>query len=128
MTLQELLDKIEKDLYLMDMPVDEVEITLRPYSKTYYGRYYTDGRLYLYPFKDKKGGYLPYSQIILTAIHEMCHHIQHSDPRFVRYKGIMHNADFWCMYHYYVNLAEDLGILERKEDDRCQSLKEPLIC
>lgn len=114
MSSQELSHKLLFDLSKIGLPVDEVEIYLRPYSKTYYGRYFpTDDKgvkpkLYLYPFANTKGEFMDYSELLDTAIHEMCHHKQHTDSSFVRVKGVMHDSQFWKMYNYYIDKAKNL--------------------
>ena len=39
MSQEELYHKLLTDLKTLNLPIDEVDIVLRPYSKTYYGRY-----------------------------------------------------------------------------------------
>lgn len=72
-------------------------LDVKNFSETCYGRYYPAKkrvRVYYACHKD-------YAQLVDTAIHEVCHHIQHSDKDFVRVKGVMHNEQFWTLYNHY---------------------------
>ena len=114
MSKEELYHRLMIDLETIKMPINEVEISIRPYSKTYYGRYFTSGKIYLYPYKSKSGTLFTYEDIFSTAVHEMCHHIQHQDPTFKRVKGVMHDPKFWCLYNHFIDRADRLNII-RKE-------------
>lgn len=116
----ELKHRLYNDLKLIGLPVHEVSLGIRPFSKTYYGNYYPvygeEGkmpRVYVYPWKDKqrKESYA-YSFILDTAIHEMVHHLQHTDPNWVRYEGVMHDEQFWKLYNYYIFRAKILEVIE----------------
>lgn len=116
MSERELYYKLLGDLNMLSLPVEDVEIKFRPYSKTYYGRYFpSKQQIFLYPYRDKKGNFLEYDKILETVIHEFIHHLQHSDPTFKRRKGVMHNTDFWRKYNHYVNLANSYNMLEAKK-------------
>jgi hypothetical protein len=122
MNEEELKNRLMYDLSLINMPVSEVDIYLRPYSKTYYGRYfpvYDDNKdkpkIYLYPYKNRRGEFLDYEQILTTGIHEMCHHIQYMDKNFVRNKGVMHDSNFWRLYNHYVARAENFNLIGGEE-------------
>lgn len=114
---EKLLHRLLSDSRKIRLPVNEVEIYLRPYSKTYYGRYFPvyseedTPKIYLYPY-EKGGNFMPYSEILEILVHEMCHHIQYSDPNFKRIKGVMHDSKFWKLYNHYLNRAERKGIIE----------------
>lgn len=111
MTEEELYHKLLSDMKRLNLPVYEVEIFFRPYSKTYYGRYFPSReedikpKLYLYPYKNNRGKFLSYDVILWTAIHETVHHIQYSDKSFRRKRGIMHDAQFWKLNNHYINRA-----------------------
>lgn len=124
MTLDELHYKVIEDLFILGLPVDEVVIKLRPYSKTYYGRYFPDRQeIYLYPFLNKSGDFMSYDLIIKGGIHEMCHHIQHTNPVYRRNKGVMHDPQFWSLYNHYIDRALKLGVLSKEEVSfRCQEV------
>ena len=112
----ELYQRIMFNLVEMGMPIDEVTIELRPYSVTYYGRYFPNTKkIYVYPYENKEGDFMSYSDILCTIIHEMVHHIQHQDPNFKRQKGVMHNPQFWQLYNHFLDRAIDLNILKREE-------------
>lgn len=117
MTLGELKHRLILDMKSLNLPVEEVDLDLRPYSKTYYGNYFPteDGnnipRIWLYPYSNKNGDLLPYSDILETGIHEMCHHLQYTDPNFHRLKGVMHNPQFWKLYNHYINRAKKYSLL-----------------
>lgn len=111
--IEELKEKLLSDLSQINLPVDEVDISLRPYSKTYYGRYYpvinekrARPKIYIYPYENRKGDLLSYEQILKTAIHEFCHHIQYFSGTYVRKRGVMHDPQFWKLYLHYTCRAE----------------------
>ena len=94
----------------------EVSLILRPYSKTYYGRYFPDSsRIFIYPYNDEDGNFMSFTSILCTTIHEMVHHIQHQDPNFKRQKGIMHDPKFWELYNHFLDRAVSKSILVREE-------------
>lgn len=113
MSQEELKTRLLSDLSHINMPVDEVSLVIRPYSKTYYGRYfpvYDDKRvkpkIYLYPYENTEEDLLSYDIILQTAIHEFCHHIQYASGSFVRNKGVMHDTQFWKLYNHYEERAK----------------------
>lgn len=114
MSLDELRHRLLTDLRSLSLPVDEVEIFIRPYSKTYYGRYFptyngdeVPPKIYIYPFEEN-GEFMPYNKILETVVHEFCHHIQYSQGH-ERVKGVMHDTQFWQLYNYYMSRAKKLG-------------------
>lgn len=116
---QELIDKLGRDLKLVGLPVEEVEIRLaKRYSKTYYGMYYPATEKYpthmrLYPYRVKGSNLMyPYEKILGTAIHEMCHHLQYSAPDFAPKKGVVHNEEFWKLYNDYILVAKAVGVMK----------------
>lgn len=113
MTQEELKEQLLTDLSKISLPIDEVDLYIRPFSKTYYGRYfpvYDEKRLrpkiYIYPYENTKGDLMSYDYIVETAIHELCHHIQYTSGSFVRNKGVMHNTQFWKLYNHYIDRAK----------------------
>ena len=119
LNLEELYQKLIKDLKCLNLPVEEVTIKLRPYSETYYGRYFPDKqRLFIYPFKNREGTIMSYTMILCTTIHEMVHHIQHQDPTFKRKKGVMHDPQFWKLYNHFIDRAVKLNIVTSEEVER----------
>lgn len=115
----ELQTKLLSDLSVLGLPVDEVDLLIRPYSKNYYGRYfpvYNDQeakpRVFIYPYIDENNeNLMNYEEILDTSVHEFCHHKQYTDPSFVRLKGVMHNPQFWRLYNHYMNRARKYGML-----------------
>lgn len=112
MTQEELKTKLLSDLSQINLPVDEVNLFIRPFSKTFYGRYfpvYDDNeikpKIYIYPYENKRGDLMHYDSILETAIHEFCHHIQYTSGCFKRIKGVMHNPQFWKLYNLYRDRA-----------------------
>lgn len=119
MTREELLKtRLIFDLAHIGMPIDEVDLVLRPFSKTYYGRYfpvYDDKKvrpkIHIYPYANKEGEIMKYDSILETAIHELCHHIQYTSGSFVRNRGVMHDPQFWKLYNHYVNKATKYSLI-----------------
>lgn len=95
---------------------NEVIIVLRPYSKTYFGRFVPkSNKIFIYVYKDiDMSCRYSYTKLLCTAIHEAVHAKQHNDVSFVRVLGIMHNEEFFRLYKYYINKAKSLGILKEE--------------
>lgn len=114
-----------KDLSLLNFPevMDKATLMIKPYSKSFYGRYFLkDNRIvvYLYRDKDKPTPY-NYKELFKTLIHECCHHIQYTGENYIRRKGIMHDSDFWRLYNHYIDEAIEKGIL--KDGHRIQGVR-----
>ena len=116
-----LVHELKRDLESLGLSTTDVDITIaKKFSKTYYGLYYpvTEDRkalIRLYPYMTSNNDIMyPYSHILDTAIHEMCHHLQYSDDNYVRVKGVVHNQEFWDLYNYYIAIAMEKGYLEVK--------------
>lgn len=110
-SLESLKKRLFSDIVSLGFPLEEVSVYFRPFSKTFYGRYFIeDKKIFIYPYKNKKGEFLEYSHILGTFIHEFCHHMQFQDSSYKRKRGVMHNADFWRMYNSYKKKAKSLGI------------------
>lgn len=117
---EELMTRLLSDLTVLGLPVYEVKLILRPYSKTYFGRYYPTAdeekqkaRVAIYPY-EVTGDFMDYSSIISTGIHELCHHLQYTSGSFVRKKGVMHDTHFWKLYNHYMIKAYRLGIVQKR--------------
>lgn len=113
MSQEELRTRLLSDLSQLNLPIDEVDLFIRPFSKTYYGRYfpvYNDDQLkpkiYVYPYENSGGDLMSYEKILDTSIHELCHHIQYTNDSFVRIKGVMHDSQFWKLYNHYMERAK----------------------
>lgn len=118
MNQEELKARLLSDLSLLNLPVDEVDLSIRPFSKTYYGRYfpvYDDKqirpKIYIYPYENTKEDLMSYDQILGTSIHEFCHHIQYASGSFVRNKGVMHDTQFWKLYNHYIERAKKYQLI-----------------
>ena len=118
MSQEELQTQLLSDLSLLNLPIDEVDWSIRPFSKTLYGRYFPvhndskmNPRIFIYPYENKKGELLSYEKIIDTAIHEMCHHIQYTSGSFVRKVGVMHDTQFWKLYNHYIERAKKYQLI-----------------
>lgn len=130
MTKEELYTRLLSDLQQINLPVSEVDLFFRPYSKTYYGRYfpvYDDKthkpKIYLYPYENTKGDFMSYGEIMKSAVHEFCHHIQYTDSCFVRNRGVMHDTQFWKLYNHYLERAVNYKMIG---GDSVEEDKEPV--
>lgn len=119
MSEEELETRLLFNLSQINLPVYEVDVHLRPFSKTYYGRYFpvyddkkVKPKIYIYPYENTKGDFMDYSKILETAIHEFCHHIQYTSGSFVRNKGVMHDTQFWKLYNHYRERAKKFNLIE----------------
>ena len=106
--MQELETQLRKDLSKIGLNVD-FNLSLRPYSKSYYGRYdVSKSTIILYVQKTHKGEMYSYEDLLLTTIHEAIHCKQWHDPNFKRLKGVMHDIEFKRLYTMYSNRARAL--------------------
>lgn len=115
MSEEKLYNKLLSDLKLLGFDIAGFKLNLRPYSKSYYGRYHIQNKtilLYIYSNKNKEH-MIPYSQLFKTLIHEMVHHVQWSNPKYVRIKGVMHNDEFYKLYNQYIVRYNKLKIKQR---------------
>ena len=110
--MQELYHRLLKDMRAVGIPTT-FTFELKPYSKTYYGRYDPNSnKVVVYVYEDKScSKMLSYEEILLTSIHEAVHSIQWNDKSFVRRKGVMHNADFFRLYNSYADKAKSILLL-----------------
>lgn len=115
MDVLDLQHRLLFDLRRLNLPVDEVDVLFRPYSKTYYGRYFPvcnkkdRPKIHVYPFENTKGDLMTYDVVLKTTVHEFCHHIQYSNGH-TRVKGVMHDTQFWQLYNHYMKRAQDLRL------------------
>ena len=91
------------DLKNIGISISNEELEIKPYSSSCYGRYNVNkGKIIVYMYSDKECTTpYPYAELMETTIHEAVHYIQHHDPNFVRFKGVMHNAEFYHLYNEY---------------------------
>lgn len=118
MTQEELKTRLLSDLSIINLPVDEVDIHIRPFSKSFYGRYFpvydekrVRPKIHVYPYENVDNDLMKYDTILETAIHEFCHHIQYTNNSFVRNKGVMHDSHFWKLYNHYIERAKRLQLI-----------------
>lgn len=118
MSQDELKTRLLSDLSQISLPVYEVDLYIRPFSKTFYGRYFpvhnekqVKPKIYIYPYENEKEELMTYDKILETSIHEFCHHVQYTSGSYVRNKGIMHDTQFWKLYNHYMNRAKKYQLL-----------------
>lgn len=118
MSQEELKTRLLSDLAQINLPVDEVDLFIRPFSKTYYGRYFpvydenkTRPKIYVYPYENTEEDLMSYDLILETSIHEFCHHIQYTSGCFVRNKGVMHDTQFWKLFNHYIERARKYQLI-----------------
>lgn len=122
--MRELTHRLQQDIRAIGITVD-FDLELKPYSKTYFGRYDPNiNKITLYVYEDKKcTKEVPYKELLLTAVHEAVHCIQWSNKSFVRRKGVMHDAEFYRLLGMYTRRVEHL--MCGKEKDCAEFLKTP---
>lgn len=100
--MEELHDRLISDLKLLGVKLD-FTLKLRPYSKRCYGRYNPNNNtIFIYVYEDKDCNHMyPYRKLLDILLHEFTHYVQHKDPDFVRYKGVMHDSQFVSLFNYY---------------------------
>lgn len=118
MSQEELKTRLLSDLSHINLPIDEVDLFIRPFSKTFYGRYFPvydekqiKPKIHIYPYENEDNDLMNYDKILETTIHEFCHHIQYTSGSFVRSKGVMHNTQFWKLYNHYTERAKKYQLL-----------------
>lgn len=116
--------RVLKDLKLLGLSPHKLKYDLhfKNYSSCYFGKYVRPRnedflpKIFIYLYKDSNNTELySYKDIISTVIHEVCHHIQWSNPDFVRVKGVMHNKEFWDLWNSYMNKYYELTNEEKGE-------------
>jgi hypothetical protein len=110
--VQELYHRLLRDMKALGIPTN-FTFELKPYSKTYFGRYDPNlNKVTVYVYEDKScTKMMSYEEILLTSIHEAVHSIQWQDKSFVRRKGVMHDADFYRLYNMYSDRAKSILLL-----------------
>lgn len=104
--MQDLEMRLRKDLSEIGLDVN-FTLSLRPYSKSYFGRYdILSNTIILYVQENRKGDMYSYEDLLLTTIHEAIHCVQWNDPEFKRVKGVMHNPEFKKLYSLYSDKAK----------------------
>lgn len=120
--MQELYTRLKAEVEEIGIEQD-YELVLKRYSKSFFGRYDTSSkRVILYVFEDKECTRMfSFEKLLCTLIHELIHCIQWNDPDYVRYKGVMHDAEFHKLYHYYSRLARARLLLKEMKTNRTLS-------
>ena len=104
--MQELEMRLRNDLSKIGLDV-KFTLSIRPYSKSYFGRYdVASNTVILYVQKIRGGDMYSYEELLLTTIHEAIHCLQWCDPKFKRIKGVMHDLEFKRLYSLYSNRAK----------------------
>lgn len=104
--MQELEMRLRNDLSKIGLDV-EFTLSLRPYSKSYFGRYDVNtSTVIVYVQKTPDGDMYSYEDILLTTVHEAIHCKQWHDPKYKRVKGVMHDIEFKRLYSLYSNRAK----------------------
>jgi NADPH-dependent 7-cyano-7-deazaguanine reductase QueF-like protein len=113
--MKSLEKRLKKDLSKLNIDYKSFSLVLKGYSKTYWGHYSPISKtitLFVYVTKTKYRR--SYDHILASLIHEVVHHLQYCDPSFTRYKGVMHNEDFWQRYESLMNKAHELKIVREE--------------
>lgn len=110
-----LKERLLSDLRTLDIDTKGFELSLRPFSKSYYGRYDPKTKtIIVYAYSDKGLTNLyPYGQLFETLVHEVVHHLQWVNPEYVRVKGIMHNEEFYKMYNKFIRVYKRKLVFKR---------------
>lgn len=104
--MQELEMRLRNDLSKIGLDV-EFTLSLRPYSKSYFGRYdISTSTIIVYVQKTPNGEMYSYEELLLTTIHEAIHCKQWHDPNYKRVRGVMHDLEFKRLYALYSNRAK----------------------
>lgn len=121
--MQELEKQLREDLSKIGLNV-EFNLLLKPYSKTYFGRYdVKSSTIILYVNETPKGKRYPYLDLLLTVVHEAIHCLQWHDPKFKRVRGVMHDVEFKKLYEKYSSRAKARVLFKearRSYDSFCQ--------
>ena len=91
----------------------DFELVIRPYSKTMYGYYdHKNNRIVIYAYKDPEHHILyPVQDLLDTLLHEISHYIQYRRPGFMRFKGVMHDSEFYGILN---DLRRRVNSIDRK--------------
>lgn len=121
--MQELYYRLLTDLRKVGITVS-FDLVLRPYSKTYYGRYDPNtNRVILYVYEDKERTQVTkYEELLMTLIHEAVHCLQWHDESFVRRKGVMHDAEFHRLFNMYKDKAKSILLMREIRHGKVHSV------
>ena len=117
--VRELHHRLLSDLRKVGITVS-FDLELKPYSKTYYGRYDPNtNKVTLYVYEDKEcSKMIQYEDLLQTLVHESIHCLQWSSKSFVRRKGVMHDAEFFRLFNKYSDRAKSILLLQEVRNDR----------
>ena len=117
--MQELYHRLLTDLRKVGI-TEKFDLILKPFSKTYYGRYDPNvDRVTIYVYEDKAcTRAYKYEELLLTLVHEAIHCIQWHDKSFVRRRGVMHDADFHRLYNMYSDRAKSILLMREIRNDK----------
>lgn len=116
--MQDLYHRLLSDLKKVGIN-ESFKLELRPYSKTYYGRYDPNvDKVTLYVYEDEScSRYIQYEDLFMTLIHEAIHCIQWHSESFVRRKGVMHDAEFYRLFNEYKDKAKSILLMREIRND-----------
>lgn len=100
------------------LPTD-FSLEIKGYSVTHEGKYlYATHKIILYVYKDREMTEMYSSAKLLSVlIHEAIHYLQHINPQHIRYKGIVHDREFYALEQQYLLKARSLGYLSATDED-----------
>lgn len=103
--MTDLEKRLRTDLIKIGL-VEDFTLSLRPYSKTYFGRYDVSTSTVILYVNQENGTPYPYKDLLMTTIHEVIHCKQWHSSSYKRVRGVMHDAEFKRLYNMYSNRAK----------------------
>lgn len=96
-------DRLLRDARKAGINITGFTLIIKPYSQERWG-YYDHNKevIVLFVNKNEQEELAPYDDLLRYFLHECTHYTQWSDPEFVRYKGIMHNEEFYTLYNKFM--------------------------
>jgi hypothetical protein len=92
----------------MGLDLSGFTLTVKCYSKTFWGRYDPNTRNVRVYILTESGEVRPFEELYKTFLHEYVHYEQTSHPDFKRVRGIMHNVEFKKRYAELVKQYEEM--------------------
>lgn len=110
---EQLYNRLISDLKKLGIPLN-FELEVKPYSKSYYGRYNPNtNKITVYAYEDKNCTRVySYDSLLDTVIHEFTHYIQYTNPNYKRVKGVMHDSNFWVLFNYFRDRIKSIRLWE----------------
>lgn len=120
----QLYHRLLKDLRSVGIK-QQFTLDIRGYCQDYFGKYDPNtNKVILYPFEDRGCKIMySYEELLLTTLHEAIHCMQWQDPKFVRYKNVMHDSQFYSLYNHYEDKIKSLLLLKEIENDNSRNIK-----